>query len=78
MSWLYRRSKAATDGEYRYDTGYYDPTGNWHVDRDYDTRENAALRVSFLNGGVFDPEVARHLGHIADVIANGVVRVSNS
>ena len=78
MSWVYRQSQVATDGVYRYDTGYYDPDANWHVDRDYDGQEEAALRVSFLNGGTFDPAVAMYLRHIADVIANGVVRVSNS
>lgn len=72
MSWVYHQFHQGL-----YTTGFYDPNGEFQRDRDYDTREDAALRVSFLNGGVYDSEVAMHLQHIADVIANGVVRVSN-
>lgn len=72
MTWVYHRFNQRV-----YTTGYYDPDGEFQRDRDYDRREDAAMRVSYLNGGVFDPEVAMHLRLIADVIANGVVKVSN-
>jgi hypothetical protein len=31
--------------------GHYDPTGKWHPDSDYDSRDEAAARVTLLNGG---------------------------
>jgi hypothetical protein len=31
--------------------GFYDPDGEWHPDVDYNSREEAAKRVAFLNGG---------------------------
>lgn len=31
--------------------GFYDPEGMWHPDSDYNTPEEAAKRVHFLNGG---------------------------
>lgn len=31
--------------------GFYDPQGKWHPDSDHDSREEAAKRVHYLNGG---------------------------
>lgn len=31
--------------------GFYSPDGKWHPDSDHDTRDEAAKRVHFLNGG---------------------------
>lgn len=31
--------------------GFYDPSGKWHSESDHDTRESAAQRVNYLNGG---------------------------
>ncbi len=31
--------------------GFYDPKGSWHAESDYRDREDAAMRVSWLNGG---------------------------
>lgn len=33
-----------------YTVGFYDPSGNFHPDSDYNDRNKAANRVSFLNG----------------------------
>ncbi len=30
--------------------GFYDPSGRWHADSDYDNRSDAAARVAWLNG----------------------------
>jgi len=30
--------------------GFYDPNGNWHAESDWETREDAANRVAYLNG----------------------------
>ena len=34
--------------------GFHDPQGKWHPDSDYETRDDAAARVHYLNGGVPD------------------------
>lgn len=31
--------------------GFYDPNGIWQSDSDHDTKEGAANRCAFLNGG---------------------------
>lgn len=31
--------------------GYYDPPGKWIPESDHDSREDAAKRVNYLNGG---------------------------
>jgi len=31
--------------------GFYTPDGRWHSDSDHDSRESAAARVRYLNGG---------------------------
>lgn len=31
--------------------GFYDPSGEWHPESDHGTREDAAARVRYLNGG---------------------------
>lgn len=31
--------------------GFYAPNGEWHPDSDYATRNEAAKRVHYLNGG---------------------------
>ncbi len=30
--------------------GFYDPNGKWHPDSDYNSQEEAAKRVAWLNG----------------------------
>lgn len=34
-----------------YTVGFYDTRGDWHPESDWDTKEEAANRVHFLNGG---------------------------
>jgi hypothetical protein len=31
--------------------GFYTPNGEWHADSDHNTREDAAQRINYLNGG---------------------------
>jgi hypothetical protein len=31
--------------------GFYDPEGKWHADSDWESRDDAAKRVHYLNGG---------------------------
>lgn len=45
--WVYREN--VKTGEY--DVGYYSPDGDWTTDSSYSTRELAAARVNYLNGG---------------------------
>ena len=44
--WVYVRNR-----EGFYTVGFYDPSGKWHPDSDWDSREDAAKRVHYLNGG---------------------------
>lgn len=39
--------------------GFYNPHGGWVPESDYDSIENAAARVNYLNGGSA-PQVCRH------------------
>lgn len=43
--WVYVQS----DGVWT--TGFYDPNGLWHPDHDWNSLEEAAERVRWLNGG---------------------------
>lgn len=46
ITWVYLMSEPGL-----FTVGYYDPSGKWHSDSDHDTREAAAARVNYLNGG---------------------------
>lgn len=46
IMWVYRRTEPGL-----YTVGYYSPQGEWQPEGDYPTREEAAERVHFLNGG---------------------------
>ena len=40
-----------TDNGQLFTVGFYDPRGNWVAESDWPTREQAAERVHYLNGG---------------------------
>jgi len=44
--WVYIRSEPGL-----WTVGFYNPNGKWQTDGDFDTREDAAERVHYLNGG---------------------------
>ena len=44
--WVYIR----TDSQL-FTVGHHDPNGKWHTDSDHTTKEEAADRVHYLNGG---------------------------
>lgn len=46
MSYVYIQSEPGL-----FTVGFYDPSGRWHSDSDYESREGAAARVAYLNGG---------------------------
>jgi len=37
-----------------YTVGFYDPNGKWNPESDHETREEAAKRVHYLNGGAIE------------------------
>lgn len=41
---------AGIDGNALRTVGFYDPDGKWNAESDHDTDEQAAARVSYLNG----------------------------
>jgi hypothetical protein len=49
MCWVYIESEPGL-----YTVGYFEPSGQWRGDSDWDTREAARERVHFLNGGSSD------------------------
>lgn len=46
MMWVYRVNAAGS-----FEVGYFLPGGDWFADSSFGTREAAAARVRFLNGG---------------------------
>ena len=47
--WVYIQSET---GEYGlWTVGFYDPSGKWHPESDWNKSEDAARRVAWLNGG---------------------------
>lgn len=44
--WVYRQTEPGL-----FTVGFYAPDGAWHTDSDWNHRDAAAERVSFLNGG---------------------------
>ena len=44
--WVYIQSEKAL-----WTVGFYSPDGEWQTDSDHATRESAAERVHYLNGG---------------------------
>jgi hypothetical protein len=45
--WVYVKSK----GDALWTVGFYSPSGEWHPDSDWESPEEAAERVHYLNGG---------------------------
>lgn len=51
--------------------GFYAPNGDWHTDSDHDIREDAALRVHYLNGGCeMVEELEKRIDYLENVVAN--------
>ncbi len=46
MSYVYRQTEATL-----WTVGYYTPSGEWEPESDHSSRDEAASRVSYLNGG---------------------------
>ena len=47
MSWVYLESRLEPG---LFTVGFYDPSGKWVPESDHASREEAAARVSYLNG----------------------------
>lgn len=79
-SYVYVRSEPGL-----WTVGFYDPDGKWHPDSDYNSTEEAAKRVNWLNGGNLARELdilcarvqglekrLRRTSDIASCLANGI------
>jgi len=55
-TWIYVKSEPQL-----YTVGFYSPEGEWHAESDWDTRQAAAARVHYLNGGTDDERIERIL-----------------
>ena len=49
-NYVYIESEHNSEGSL-YTVGFYDPSGKWIPESDHDSREKAAERVHYLNGG---------------------------
>lgn len=63
MSYVYIRPR----GENLYTVGFFEPDGTWHSESDHSTRDEAAARVNYLNGGP-SRDVVQALDAISAVI----------
>ena len=53
-TWVYILSETRGQGGAEHDlytVGFFDPKGQWHPDSDHSSRDDAAARVNYLNGG---------------------------
>lgn len=48
---MYVYIRAKDDGHTVFVVGFYDPQGKWHPESDHETKEAAAQRCHWLNGG---------------------------
>lgn len=62
LMWVYKKTEPTL-----YTVGYYDPSGEWHPEGDYPSKDAAAQRVHFLNGG----GVAVNQGAVHDAAKRG-------
>ena len=53
MIWVYIRTEFSPYELYT--VGFYDPQGKWKPESDYSTKQQAAQRVNYLNGGKEKP-----------------------
>ncbi len=52
MCYYYKVNKdESIESPRRYEVGFYDPKGDWHLEQVYDDVDEAAARVNYLNGG---------------------------
>ena len=49
IMWKYKQMQIGSD--FLFIVGWYDPSGEWHADLSYSSRDDAAARVHYLNGG---------------------------
>jgi len=52
-TWVYRQTEP-----HLFTVGFYSPDGEWHPESDWSTRQEAADRVHYLNGGKNTPNQA--------------------
>jgi hypothetical protein len=61
MSYVYIRSEPGC-----YTVGFYAPDGGWNPESDCASKEEAAVRVNYLNGGAWLDTIERLLETIAE------------
>lgn len=80
--WVYIMSeKPSADNHYNYlwTVGFYDPSGEWHTDSDYNAQDDAANRVAFLNGSAVEvsrrpPPAGRKVVSVPSVASSSTSR----
>ena len=51
MKWVYQLTESSATHKL-YTVGFYDPSGNWHSESDWNYKNEAADRCAFLNGEI--------------------------
>jgi len=64
VSWVYQKTEPCL-----YTVGFYDPQGKWHPDSDYNTTEQCAQRIAFLNGNP-QPAITVLIKQAVDLMGN--------
>jgi len=59
------------------EVGFFSPSGYWMVESHHETRESAAARVHYLNGGVGAEVVGQVFSHIFESMAEISTHLSN-
>jgi hypothetical protein len=81
MSYVYIESERWTDSNgtrrITFTVGHYKPDGKFEPDSDHGYRENAAVRVHYLNGGM-DDETASSIKRLCDCMYEHGLQINNS
>lgn len=65
--WVYKSIKEGS--HWLFTVGWTDPEGRWNSDSDHDSRENAAARCNYLNGGIDESRLQEIRNAILEVAA---------
>lgn len=70
--YVYINSEHSPDHDL-YTVGFYAPDGKWNPESDWATKEEAAKRVHYLNGGINanNEAINKALGNLSNITDNG-------
>lgn len=69
--YIYRQQEQIESKPSMYTVGYYNPNGEWKVESDQYSTDDAAARVNYLNGGIDS-------AHINTLVYEGLQSITNA